>query len=372
MNFDKLTDFLENLENRFGIRGGDLIVKKDGKTVYRHFFGTSDKDRNRKVQGNEIYRIYSCSKVITCTAVMKLIEEGKLGLYDNLSKYIPEFSEMYIAKENEKVKAQNQIRIIDLMQMGAGMVYGCSNPVLVAYREKTGGKCDTLGTVKEMSKMLLAFEPGTQYKYSFCHDVLGGLIEVVTGQKLSDYMKENFFIPLNMTETDYKYSFGNEERRFWRARYNAETNSTTPLENDINVFELGSEYESGGAGVITTVDDYIKFAAMLCNGGVTEDGKRLISFESIDLMRKTFNEKATAFAMKGYKYCLGVRSHIGDIEGVSKSGEYEFGWDGAFGAYTEIDIENGIAVFFGCGTSGINALIHPEMRNIIHECIELQ
>lgn len=370
MNFSKLTEFLESLNDRFGIRGGDLIVNKDGVTVYRHQFGYSDKECKRRVQGNEIYRIYSASKVITCTAIMKLVTEGKLGLYDCLYDYIPEFKDVVVLKGEKTVKAQNPIRIIDLMQMAAGMTYDCSHPVIKAYREETGGKCDTLGTVRRMAQMPLTFEPSTSYQYSLCHDVLGGVIEVVSGMKLSDFMKENFFIPLEMKQTDYKYSFGSEDRRFWRETYDAKTGTTTDVEDDSNWFELGSEYESGGAGVITTVDDYIKFAQMLCDGGVTKDGKRLIAFDGIDLMRKTFNESQDGFDMPDYRYALGVRTHISNEEGYSKSGLYEFGWDGAFGAYTEIDIENGIAVYFGCGTGEINRLVHPRMRNLIHEGIE--
>lgn len=370
MNFTKLTDFLNNLPNTIGIRGGDLIVNKDGKTVYRHQFGYSNRECTRPVQGNEIYRIYSCSKVITCTAIMKLVTEGKLGLYDNLSSYIPEFAEMCVKKGEEKVKAENPIRIIDLMQMAAGFTYDCDNSVIVDYRNKTGGAADTLGTVKEMSKMLLEFEPGTAFRYSLCHDILGAVIEVVSKQKLSDFMKENFFRPLNMLETDYKYSFGSEDRYFWRESYNGETKTVTPVKEDLNWYELGKEYESGGAGVITTVNDYIKFSQMLCDGGVTKDGRRLIAFEGIDLMRKTVNPLQSAFTMPDYKYALGVRTHVSNENNFSKSALYEFGWDGAFGAYTEIDIENGIAVYFGCGTSGINVLVHPEMRNLIHEAIE--
>lgn len=370
MNFSKLTKFLDTLTERFGIRGGDLIVNKDGKTVYRHQFGFSDKECTRPVQGNEIYRIYSCSKVMTCTAVMKLVSEGKLDLYGNLSDYIPEYKEMYIKKGEEKVKANNPIRIIDLLQMAAGFTYDCGNPVIVDYRNKTDGRADTLGTVKEMAKLLLAFEPGTAFCYSLCHDILGAVIEVVSGKKLGEYMKENFFNPLGMLETDYKYTFGSEDRHFWRQSYNAQTNSTTDVSADTNWFELGSEYESGGAGVITTVDDYIKFSQMLCDGGVTKDGKRLIALDGIDLMRKTYNDSQSAFTMTDYKYALGVRTHVSNENNFSKSGLYEFGWDGAFGAYTEIDIENGIAVYFGCGTGGINALVHPDMRNLIHEAIE--
>lgn len=372
MNFEKLTAFLDGLYDRFGIPGGDLIVNKDGKTVYRYCFGYSDKDKTRKVQGNEIYRIYSCSKVITCTAIMKLITEGKLGLYDNLSDYIPSFKEMQVKSGDTTVKAQKPIRIIDLMQMAGGFTYDCGHPAIVEYRNATDGRADTLGTVKAMAKMTLEFEPGEAFRYSLCHDILGAVIEVVSGQKLSEFMKENFFYPLGMYETDYKYTFGSEDRHFWRSNYNAETKTTTYISADTNWFELGSEYESGGAGLITTVDDYIKFSQMLCDGGVTKDGKRLVKFEGIDLMRKTINEKQPAFCMTDYKYALGVRTHVSNEHNFSKSSIYEFGWDGAHGAYTEIDIENKIAVYFGCGTSGINSLVHPDMRNLIHEALETE
>ena len=372
MNFTKLAEFLDNLENRFGIPGGDLIINKDGKTVYRHCFGYCDKERTRKVQGNEIYRIYSCSKVILCAGIMKLITENKLGLYDNLSDYIPEFKEMKVKDGDGLKTAVNPIKIIDLLQMAAGFTYDCGHPAIVDYRNSTFGKADTLGTVKAMAKMPLEFESGEAFRYSLCHDILGAVIEVVTGKKLGQFMKESFFIPLGMNETDYKYTFGSEDRYFWRSNYNAETNTTSYIASDNNWFELGTEYESGGAGLITTVDDYIKFSQMLCDGGVTREGTRLVAFEGIELMRKTINEKQPAFTMTDYKYALGVRTHVSNEHNFSKSGLYEFGWDGAFGAYTEIDIENGIAVYFGCGTSGINALVHPDMRNLIHEALETE
>ncbi len=143
-----------------------------------------------------------------------------------------------------------------------------------------------------------------------------------------------------MYETDYKYTFGDEERRFWRSTYNAEKHETTYVDADTNWFELGKEYESGGAGVITTVDDYIKFAQMLCDGGVTPEGKRIIAFEGIDLMRKTINESQSAFTMTDYKYALGVRTHISNENNFSKSGLYEFGWDGAYSySVTEEEVE---------------------------------
>lgn len=377
MNFEELTEFLDSCPERFATYGGDLMVMHHHRPVYRHTFGMADRKSGRKMQGNEVYRIYSCSKVATCTAIMKLMEEGKLSLDQPLAEILPEFSRMQVQQTDEHGEktlrpAKNPILIRHLLTMTAGMTYDCGSDPIRRVKEATQGRVPTMDGVRAMAQMPLVFDPGDHWHYSLCHDVLGGVVETLSGQKFSEYMTEHFFEPLGMRETFYYLLPQFADRYMPQYTRNSEGTLATPMDPDNNAwFELGSEYESGGAGVVSTVEDYIRFAEMLTSGGVTPSGRRLISRESIDTMRKTYlpMEKLSEFGSRalGYSYALGVRTHVNGPDEKSQSGKYEFGWDGAAGAYIEADPENEISIYFGCSTRApANGQIHPVIRNLVH------
>jgi CubicO group peptidase (beta-lactamase class C family) len=169
--------------------------------------------------------------------------------------------------------------------MTSGMNYNLNMPEIKEVVEKTGGLAPTLDVCRALAHVPLDFEPGEDYKYSLSFDVLGGVIEVVTGMKLRDYVKENIFDPLGMKDTSFHIDDSNAERMATMYAYDSTLRAPKiiPFTNDAFVF--GKEYDSGGAGIVSSVDDYILFADALAMGGVGKNGERIISKYGIDLIR---------------------------------------------------------------------------------------
>ena len=201
MNTDKLDRFLDEMPQR-GIPGCDLSVSRDGHEVYRRAVGFSDAEMKRPVDKSTLWWIFSASKVLTCVAAMRLVEEGRLKLTDRVSDYLPSFAELTIRqKDGTLVPATEPMRILHLFTMTGGMDYDLNVPAIAEARALPGA--NTLSICSAMAKIPLRFEPGTHYRYSLCHDVLAAVTEVVTGMKFSDYMNETIFAPLGMKDTGF-------------------------------------------------------------------------------------------------------------------------------------------------------------------------
>ena len=315
-----------------GVPGFDLSVFRDGKEIFRRRGGYSDLENKIPVKGDELYDIYSCSKPITVTAAMQLWEKGLFDIEDELSKYLPEYKEMTVRTDDGVVKAENPILIRHLFTMTAGFSYDLNSPELQRLKKDTDGKCPTREFSRYLAKEPLYFEPGTKYRYSLCHDVLAVLVEVLSGQKFEDYVKEHIFHPLGMEKADFLLPV--DKYCNVAPRYNY-LNGKVVLGDKIPVYRLGSEHASGGAGCVCTVDDYMKFI----------EGLRtytLLKKETIELItRPWLAEKGPcAFESEFYTYGLGMRMRK---PGTPHS---DFGWGGAAGATLHIDIPNGLTVFY--------------------------
>ena len=189
MNFANLKEFMDHLTD-WRIPGNDISVWKDNKEVFRYQSGYMDVENKIKMTDNCLMRIYSCSKVATVVAAMQLLEKGKFLLDTPLYEFIPEFKEMYIEDNSGTMKkAEKDITIRHLFTMTAGLTYTLPEELLKEAKEKTNGQCNTLEVVKLMAKMPLSFEPGEKWQYSFCHDVLAAVVEVISGKKFRDYVK---------------------------------------------------------------------------------------------------------------------------------------------------------------------------------------
>ncbi len=375
MNFTNLTEYLDMLIKSKMIPGADCIIMYKHKVVYRHCTGWFDIENKIPAKKNALYYLYSATKPITCTAAMTLYEKGKFLLSDPLYEYIPEFKDMWVKKYDENgnfqiEKARNVIRIIDLFTMSAGLNYCLSSDAIKKVREKSNGACPTIDIVKALADEPLEFEPGEHFNYSLCHDVLGGLIEIISGKSLGEYMKEVIFKPLGMNDTGFKLSDKNAERL--AKLYSFEDK---PILIDNNVYCLGSEYESGGAGLISSVDDYIKFLECLCNCGNTPNGENILSKSTIDLMRTNQLDKVrlnefweSNKVRRGYGYGLGVRTVVDRAMAGTNASLGAFGWPGAAGAYTIADPDLELSVFYAQHITGMNALLntHPRIRNIVY------
>ena len=261
-----------------GVPGFDLAVYKDGECVLRYMNGYNDIENKVKINGKEKYNIYSCSKPITCVAALQLWEKGAFSLEDKLSDFMPEFGNMTVKTSEGIKKANKTILIKHLFEMTAGFSYDCCSPQLLKFFNDTNGRCPTREAMKYLAKEPLLFEPGERWEYGLCHDVLAALVEVLSGEKFESYVRKNIFDVLGMKDSTFMLpSYCIETIA---SQYKFENGKVTNLGKAIPYYKLGSEYASGGAGCISTVDDYIKFLEALRVGDI------ILRKETIDLMRR--------------------------------------------------------------------------------------
>ena len=380
MDFTKVTNFLEALDNA-GIPGADLAIYIKGKEVYRHQTGFADLDSRTPIAPDTLYQFYSMTKIITCVSALRLYEEGLFSLIDPLHEYLPEFKNMNVRTvlENGKVHiapAKNQIRIIDLFTMSSGMSYD-----LTPEYEKLGKKTNGNFTLKELSKALskdpLFFEPGTQWKYSLSHDVLAYLIEVISGKTLGEYFDENILIPLNMKDTFFRLPKEKESRMVTCYEYDEINKTHKKIEKLPIRFDLDYKFESGGAGLVSSIDDYAKFSNVLCAGGTAANKYRILSRPTIELMRTNHLDvvrmqeyNGNWLHHSGYGYGLGVRTMVDKAAGGSNSSIGEFGWSGMAGTYVLMDPAVDLTYVYAQQLiPSKEEYVAPRLRNIIYGCL---
>lgn len=391
MDFANLRRFLDNMALKH-TPGNAVEVYLNGKSVFRYEAGYSNLESKTPLNGKEMYNIYSCSKIATVVAGAQLLEQGYFLLNEPLYAYIPEFKRMYVKDATGNLKeAENPITIGDLFSMTAGFTYDLNSHGFQKARELTKGKMDTVKTIKCVATDPLSFEPGSHWKYSICHDVLAALVSVISGKRFGNYVKDHIFDPLEMNESVYHQTKETLERTAQQYRFvsgektvqniveaQMHGNASTGFfrnEGKQNQHILGEEYDSGGAGIITTVSDYAKLMAALANYGTGVNGEKILSQYTVDLMRtnrlttqqqKDFNWNQLA----GCGYGLGVRTHtMSEKSGlICRLGE--FGWGGAAGATAIIDPEINLGVFYVQHTlNPREEYYQPRLRNVIYSCL---
>lgn len=384
MNFEYMKNFMDSL-TEWIIPGNSVVIYKDGKKVFEYSSGYSDLEKKIKKTGKEQLYIYSCSKVATVTAALQLYEQGKFLLSDPLYEYLPEFKKMYV-KDGDRIKAaENPITIRDLFTMTAGLSYATNTPAFEKARKLTDGKMDTRTVIKCLAEEPLLFEPGARWNYSLCHDVLAVLAEVVSGMRFSEYMKKHIFEPLDMNNSYYhapndviispQYIYEIQDTKNIVELQQKEHTSGVVKRAYGNELVFGENYDSGGAGIITTVDDYAKFAAALANSGTGLNNNRILSSATVKLMktnqlneaqRKTMNWRR----LRGYGYGLGVRTLIDKAESGSNSSIGEIGWGGAAGATIIADTEEKVALFYAHHMlNPQEEYYQPRLRNVLYSCL---
>ncbi|MBE6617266.1 MAG: beta-lactamase family protein [Ruminococcaceae bacterium] len=379
MNFDRLRAFQDKLvADR--IPGNDCMICKNHEEIYRYNTGFANMETRREMQGDELYFFWSATKVITTSLALRLHEEGKFLMTDPLEEYMPEFGNMTIRKmidgKEEIVPAEKKIRVDQLFNMTAGFDYNFSTDHIAAVRDKTGGRCPTREIMGAIAKSPLQFEPGELWSYSLCHDVLGGLVEVIAGKRLRDYAREVLFDPLGMDDTCYNFPAEDKLERMAVQYYWREDLGKCLPTNNVCQHILGPDYDSGGAGVISTCEDYMKFADTIANYGKAANGYRYLSPASINLWRTNTlsceQSKALVWPhLMGYGYGYGVRTMMQPEKCGSLSPVGEFGWGGAAGVWVIIDPNNSMALVYTQHMLGNNEeYIAPRLRNIAYACME--
>ncbi len=387
MNFQKLDQYFHDLGEKYGIHGADLKVMKDHQVIYRSSFGWKDYEQTVPVSKDDLYDVYSCTKVITMTAAMQCVEKGLFSLDDEAGKYIPSFDKMMVSEEcwpfsfpnfkmptraDKQHEAPSKVTIRQLMAMTSGLTYDLRSEGIREALEKDP-HAGTLTICSAIGTMPLLFDPGTHWSYSLGHDIVAGIIEVVTGMKYRDYLEENIFKPLGLKNM-FMHVPENEKYRL-AAQYASDWTTGEIKKADTgNQYRLTDEYDSGGAGLCCTVDDYSLVIDALASGGIAYNGYQLLSMDSIDQLRKqelipAAQEDFTRGGIhRGYGYGLGVRTLID--QSTSKGPLGEFGWDGAAGAYNMIDPENHVSIYYAQQVLGMGeayATIHPTIRDLVYE-----
>lgn len=332
--FSHVKEFLDEFVRR-GIPGMDILVYQNGREVFREMRGVSD-EAGTPVRGDERYNIYSCSKVLTCTAAMLLVEEGKLSLDDEVALYLPAFGDMRVLHAGALVKAERRITVRHLFTMTAGLNYSTDSEEIQAGQRETEGKCPTVPMMDYIARMPLEFEPGELWNYSLCHDVLAAVVEVVSGMRFGAFLDSRIFAPLGMKQTTFLLP--EEELSTLSAQYRYQNGTFQNVGRKIQSYKLGTLYESGGAGAISSVNDYMRFLEGLRTGKILcEDTLALMR---TDLLLDSQTERCWVVG-DGYGYGLGIRTPRG-----SGSLRTDYGWGGAAGAFLAIDPVHEISVYY--------------------------
>lgn len=381
MNFSRLKDFLDYELPTLGIPGSDTVIWVGRDEVFRHTTGFDSLKEQTRLKGDRLYNMYSCTKVSTAVCATQLIERGEITVTDPIYAYFPEFENMLVKVKDESGRvvdfrrAKNPITIQHLLTMTSGIDYNLSSSSILRFKEETGGRCPTLSFPAAIAKEPLDFDPGERWCYGLSLDIIGALIELVSGKKLSEYMKENLFDPIGMENTSFGFTEKKLSEMATQYRFDPESCSAVEIPKTQNPFVFGAEYESAGAGLISCVSDQILLTDTLTHLGLAKNGNRILSERAVNLMRadalndevrKTF----TPPHFRGYSYGYGVRvnrnpASVGNLAPVG-----EFGWDGAKMSYISCDPENKVSLFHAEHMGGVASIVWPKLRNLLYSSLD--
>jgi len=359
---DRLSTVLHNYVDQERLPGGVVLVARDGQAVHLEAFGARDRDADAPMREDTIFRIASQTKALVSVGVMMLQEQGALLLSDPVGQYLPEFQETTVAVPQdsggyEVVPAERPITIRDLLTHTSGIDYGTG---VAQDRWEDAGitgwyfadRTEPIrATVARMADLPLSAQPGEAWIYGYSTDILGALIEEVSGLSLTDFLDTRIFTPLGMTDTHFYLPPSKEERL---AVVYSLTDSTglERAPNPGGMVGQGAYVDgprtsySGGAGLLSTATDYARFLQMLLNGG-TLDGVRLLSPTSVELMTiDHVGDLSPDFFGEGVGFGLGFYV-VEDLGARGTPGSVgEFGWGGAYHSVYWVDPEEKLVVVY--------------------------
>ncbi len=384
-----LNHMIESYLQKGDFIGANAAVYQNYQCIYQNSFGMADKELQKPMQEDTIFRIYSMTKPVTAVAVMQLVEQGKLHPDFPVSWYLPAFSEMkvYDAQTQTVRSANSELKIQHLLNMTSGMPYAgnatYTQKALSRFYKEMETRRDGEHPVRlpeycrKIAEIPLEFDPGEKWEYGISADILGGIVQEVSGMDYRDYLFQNIFSPLKMTDTDF-YVPEEKQNRFAQAYQPAENGLAVDkaCHLGLNDFKTLPAFISGGAGLCSSVPDYAKFANIFANGGVSKEGTKILSAKALDYIRtpqiggKAFQEAQDWDSLRGYAYGCLVRVLTNCAEAGTLANLGEFGWDGWTGTYFCADPKENLVILFwiqtACaGTSPAAKL----MRNIVYSNI---
>lgn len=358
------------------VAGLNVAIARKGKLVHFEQLGVMDKESQKPMAPDTIFRLYSMTKPVVSTALMMLYEQGHFHLIDPVSKFIPAFKNVKVLEvdsngERKESALQRPITIRDLFTHTAGLTYDflLNSPVAEMYQEaglahKSSRPLDAL--IDELARMPLAYQPGTRWHYSYGIDVLAQIIQVITNKPLGDFLADAIFKPLNMQDTGFRVPENKHQRV---ATMYGLPDITDPYMTVLKAFEAWQQgfnekidvsvsyplddpnWARGGSGLFSTTMDYLRFTQMLLNGGEL-DGVRLLSRKTLELMHSNHLPASLmplelgGVYLSGYGFGLGSRVMVNVAESQKPGSVGEFGWSGAAKTYFWVDpVEELIGVF---------------------------
>ena len=377
------TTFQEYIDSK-KLPGAVILVGRKGQIAYFKSFGKSDIENNIPMAENSIFRIASQTKALVSVGIMILQEEGKLLITDPVGKYIPAFKETTVAepKENggyEIVKAKRPVTIRDLLTHTAGIGYGGGAASELWEKAKIQGwyfadrNEPIQATVTRMANLPFEAQPGEKFVYGYSTDILGALIEVVSGEPLDKFLKDRILDPLDMQDTHFYLPKNKQERL--TVVYSLTEDGLERAADPGNMVGQGAYVNgpgisfSGGAGYLSTALDYGKFLQMMLNKGEF-NGKRIISPKTVELMTMNHLEEATFPWAKGTGFGLGfsIVNDVGLRGLLGSKGEY--GWGGAYHSSYWVDPEEDLVVVYFTQVIPADGLDdHGKLRALIYQAL---
>lgn len=331
--------------------GVSLLFRKNGEDVFFDAQGWADLERRIPLGREHIFRLYSMTKPVTAVAAMMLVERGELDLNMPVAEVLPGFCHLTVWDGNGEVPAQREMTVLHLMNMTAGIGYGDEdvpgNRKLREYLAQCGEKLHgenavmTMEFANAIGQFPLAFEPDSGWCYGFCADVLGAVIEAVSGMSFGEFLERNLFRPLKMKDTGF-WIPAEKYNRYARTYEAMEDGGLVPYEGEYllisNRVDRPPRFESGGAGLVSTIDDYARFAQMLLNGGTLE-GERILFPQTVKylLSGELTGEQMQGLRQfgghEGYTYSHLMRRLVDPGQACLMSQEGEYGWAGWLRCY---------------------------------------
>ena len=340
------------------------MVFKDGEVVYNETVN-SNKEGDKEINDETIFPIWSMSKPITIVAMMTLYEKGLINFDENVSKYIPEFSELQCKDEKGEVySCENDLKILHLMTHRSGYTY-YGNPLNFTSTIKYDNLDDF---VTDVSKHPVEFEPGSSYLYGINQAILGKVVEVVTGKSFYKYLKETIFDPLGMNETKF-YLTPEDRERFQPLFINSGSLKGFTNFLDEMTYDVNNRAYFGGEGLVSTMRDYSKFCQMLLNNGEL-NGNKIIDRSSIDLMVEKHSDlESDPFLNINEGFHLGFSVFVlnDPVKDGTNSSEGIYGWSGYHNTHFWIDNEKNLFGLFMTRAREFSFGIQGDFRKAVYE-----
>jgi CubicO group peptidase (beta-lactamase class C family) len=376
--------------------GISTLIARRGKVVHAEQFGWCDKESQTPMAADTIFRLYSMTKPIVCTALMMLFEEARFSLLDALAKYIPVFGRVKVLEaDGSLVSPMRPITLRDLMTHTSGLTYHFvdESPVGKMYHkgELLDAACSLEAGIDDLARFPLAFHPGSRWRYSVGIDVVARVIEVISGKPLGGFLRERLFEPLGMVDTGFEVP--PEKRNRLAAMYGRpEVIAPGPTMNsEIEAWREGVNeridvsrsypvdapgvFARGGHGLFSTIGDYWRFAQMLANGGQL-DGTRILGRKTLDLMHAN-HVPAALFPLEiggqllpGYGFGLGSRVAMDVAQTGAPGSVGEFGWAGAAKTHYWVDPQEALVGLFMTQSMMSFDLPELDLRALAYQAIE--